>query len=43
MIHDKALSIWQNDQNSKDMIDLVIINEEPDIDSGWINIDPEDE
>jgi len=43
LIHDKALSIWQNDQNGKDMIELVDISEEPDIDSGWINIDPENE
>ena len=42
-IHDKALKIWINDQNTIDKNALIDLDQEPNLDDGWENIDPEDE
>lgn len=36
-----AVSMWQNDQNLRTKIQEIANGQEPNIDDGWINVDPE--
>jgi hypothetical protein len=40
-IHDKALCIWRNNSNASSMYTQIDENQEPNIDDGWDETDPE--
>lgn len=41
IIHQKAVDIWQNDQNMRDKITQLNNQQEPDLDDGWNDVDDE--